>query len=83
VLLLLLLLLLLFQVDTKPDKPGSDAQLLVVGRIGWAAAVSGVTQLAQQCSRRAATSQASHCQCLGNTRGSTCNIHTLPCIPPN
>jgi hypothetical protein len=45
------------QVDTKPGKPGNDAHLRVVGRIGWAAAVSGVATLAEQCTRRAATSQ--------------------------
>lgn len=44
-------------MDTRPDKPGSDAQLFVVSRIGWAAAVCGVKQLAEQCARRATTSQ--------------------------
>lgn len=45
------------QVDFKPDKPGTDAYLGVVARIGWAAAVCGASSLAEQCTRRAASSQ--------------------------
>lgn len=41
----------------KPDKPGTDAHLGMVARIGWAAAVFGAPSLAEQCTRRAATSQ--------------------------
>jgi hypothetical protein len=47
------------QIDPRPDGPTRGALLPVVGRIAWAAALSGAAQLAEQCARRAAASPVS------------------------
>jgi hypothetical protein len=47
------------QVDPHPDGPAQHALIHVVARIGWAAALVGNSQLAEQCARRASVSQVS------------------------
>ncbi len=45
------------QVDPRPDGPTKGLNLRLVGRIAWAAAVSGCAALAERCASRAAASQ--------------------------
>ncbi|WIA22560.1 hypothetical protein OEZ85_000994 [Tetradesmus obliquus] len=43
-------------IDPRPEGPTRGALMRVVGSIAWAAALSGASQLAEQCARRAAAS---------------------------